>query len=83
MTYTIEEKVLVEGLRFQSKLDDLQAISDLETIYKDATEDARETFKAGVTAVKVASKETLSKAITGALNVGSPDDTTIGVDDDE
>ncbi len=83
MTYTTEEKVIVEGLRYQSKLDTLKAISDLETVYKDATEDARETYKAGVAGVRAASKETLSKAITDVLSVTRSQGTEIVGDDDE
>lgn len=67
MTYTTEQKVTVEKVRFASKMDVLKQTADAEAEYDGATRDHRATLTRKIADIKAVAKDTLAVEIETAL----------------
>lgn len=67
MTYTTEQKVQVEKVRFASKMDVLKQTAEAEAEYDSATRDHRATLTRKIADIKAVAKEALATEIATAL----------------
>lgn len=63
MTYTNDERVAIEGIKYDVKVSSMIAINDAKIVYEDSIITERDIYNAKVRTIKEEAKETLKNLI--------------------